>query len=137
MMIKKIVMTSISLMFFTSFLYADFRDLTPVELQKAISKGVQVIDIRRSDEWKNTGVIKTSHKLTFFDSTGKYDVKDWMNKFEKIVKDKNQPFVLVCRSANRSGTVGSFLDKQMKYKNVYQLKGGMRAWMAEDRKTTK
>ncbi len=134
---KKIVMTIIGLMLFASFAYAEFREVTPAKLQEAISKGIKVIDIRRLDEWNNTGIIPTSHKLTFFDSTGSYDKKDWMDKFEKIVKDKNQPFILICRSSHRSGKVGDFLDKQMKYKNVYHLKGGINAWMADNRKTTK
>ena len=134
---KKIFLALIGLMCFVSFSYADFREVTSSKLQESISKGIPVIDIRRLDEWKNTGVVPTSHKLTFFDSSGKFDVKDWMSKFEKIVKDKNQPFILVCRSSHRTGKVGAFLDEQMGYKNVYHLKGGIRSWMADNRKTIK
>jgi len=134
---KRLLILIAALMCFASFSYADLKDVTPQKLQEAISKGVSIIDIRRLDEWNNTGVINTSHKLTFFDSQGNFNIEDWMSKFQKIVKDKNQPFILVCRSANRTGRVGTFLDQQMGYKNVYQLKGGIRAWMAQNRKTTK
>lgn len=133
---KKILKIIIGLMCLSSFLYADFREITPSQLQKAISKGTVVIDIRRLDEWENTGVIPSSHKLTFFDASGKFDTKKWMSNFEKIVKNKNQPFVLVCRSAHRSGKVGNFLDEQMGYKNVYHLKDGIMTWIAQSRKTS-
>ncbi len=128
---------TIGLMCLITFSYADFKEITASKLQASISKGTPIIDIRRLEEWNSTGVIKTSHKIPFFDSSGKYDIKDWMSKFEKIVKDKNQPFILVCRSGNRTGKVGTFLDEQMKYKNVYHLKGGMKNWLAQNRKTIK
>jgi rhodanese-related sulfurtransferase len=134
---QKIVLITIGLMCLITFSYADLKEISAAKLQDSISKGIPIIDIRRLDEWNNTGVIKTSHKLTFFDKYGKYDVNDWMSKFKKIVKDKNQPFILVCRSANRTGKVGTFLDEQMKYKNVYHLKGGIRNWLAQNRKTVK
>mgnify|MGYP000173190186 CR=1 FL=1 len=134
---KKFFILMLGLMCFASFSYAELREVSPEKLQESISKGVAIIDIRRADEWKNTGVIATSNKLTFFDTAGKYDLNDWMDKFQKIVKDKNQPFILVCRSANRTGIVGNFLNEKMEYKNVYHLKGGIKAWMAQKRETIK
>ena len=134
---RNLLLIGIKLVLFASFAYADFREVTPDKLQESISKGIQVIDIRRLDEWEDTGIIPTSHKLTFFDSSGEFNLKDWMSKFEKIVKDKNQPFVLVCRSSGRTGKVGSFLDEQLGYKNVYHLQGGILSWMKQNKKTTK
>lgn len=134
---KKFVLTILGIVFFTSFAYAELREITPMKLQESISKGVAIIDIRRVDEWKDTGVIENSNKLTFFDDVGKYDLNDWMSKFQKIVTDKNQPFILVCRSANRSGIVGAFLNEKLEYKNVYHLKGGMNAWLSQNGKTVK
>jgi len=134
---NRILLIVIGLVCFISFSYADFRGVTSAKLEESISKGIPVIDIRRLDEWNNTGVIPTSHKLTFFDASGKYDVKDWMSKFEKIIKDKNQPFILICRSSHRTGKVGNFLDKELGYKNVYHLKGGINSWMANNKKTVK
>ena len=134
---KKIFTAVLGLIFFTTFAFAELREITPEKLQESITKGVVIVDIRRADEWKSTGVIEGSHKITFFDQAGKYDVNDWLGKFQKLVKDKNQPFVLVCRSANRTGIVGNFLDEKLEYKNIYHLKGGMKAWLADNRKTVK
>jgi hypothetical protein len=62
------------LVFTLSFMYADFRAVNEIKLEEAIKKGVVVIDIRRVDEWQKYGTIKGSHKLTFFDKFGKYDM---------------------------------------------------------------
>jgi len=121
-MLKKILLSSV--LFVTS-VYADFTTLDAQQLQEAMKNGTPVIDIRRPDEWKKYGTIEGSHKIMFFDGAGKPQVEPWMNKFTKIVTDKSQPFILVCAHANRSKVVGRWLDENLGYKNVSELKGGI------------
>ena len=83
------------------------------------------IGIKREEELEDIGIIKRSHKLTFFDKYGNYDLPKWMNKFVKLVKTKETPFVLYCAHANRTKIVGEFLSSKMGYKNVYDLKDGI------------
>lgn len=126
------------LVFSLSFLYADFRAVNEVKLEEAIKKGVVVIDIRRADEWAKYGTIKGSHKLTFFDQFGKYDINKWMTSFTSLVKDKSQAFVLVCAHANRTKVVGKMLSSQLEYKNVYELEGGINyGWIDKGKITVK
>jgi len=99
-----------------------------------IDDNIIMIDIRREEEWKRTGIIKNSHLLTFFDDFGNYDIEKWMNEFEKIVLDKNQTFVLICARANRTRSIGDFLISQG-YKNSAHLFGGMVLWNQELRET--
>jgi len=134
---KKIILSILSMFIFTSFLSADFKTISNENLEAVIKEGIPVIDIRRIDEWSDTGVIPNSHKLTFFDEKGKYDLSKWMAQFEKIVKDKNQKFILVCRSARRTGIVGNFLSQKAGYKNVYHLEGGIISWVKDNKKTVK
>ncbi len=134
---KKIILSILSMFIFTSFLYADFKTISNENLEAAIKEGISVIDIRRLDEWSDTGVVPSSRKLTFFDEKGKYDLSKWMSQFEKIVKNKNQKFILVCRSARRTGIVGDFLSQKAGYKNVYHLEGGIVSWMKDNKKTVK
>ena len=42
-------------------------DLQPRIVEKMINDNIVMIDVRRADEWVNTGVIKNTHLLTFFD----------------------------------------------------------------------
>jgi rhodanese-related sulfurtransferase len=126
------------LVFTLSFMYADFRAVNEIKLEEAIKKGVVVIDIRRVDEWQKYGTIKGSHKLTFFDKFGKYDMNKWMSSFTALVKDKSQPFILVCAHANRSKAVGKMLSSQLSYKNVYELEGGINyGWLDKGKTTVK
>ena len=46
-----------------------------------MKQGVPLIDIRTYSEWQNTGIIKNSKLLTFFDNDGKSDVESWINKW--------------------------------------------------------
>jgi rhodanese-related sulfurtransferase len=121
-----------------SVLMADFKSISTEKLERAIQHGVPVIDIRREDEFKQLGIIKGSYKLTFFDENGNYNVVQWMNKFTKIVKDQNQPFVLVCARANRTKVVGQMLSEQLHYKNVQELEGGItNGWIFKGKQTIK
>lgn len=121
-----------------TFSYADFKALDEKQLQDAIKNGVAVIDIRRPGEWKQFGVIPTSHKITFFDNQGNYDVSKWMNEFSKVVTSRTQPFILVCARANRTKAVGRMLSEQGGFKNVYELDGGiMNGWLRKGLKTEK
>lgn len=108
-------------------------DLPPKSVEFMIKDNIAMIDIRRPDEWKATGVIKNAHKLTFFDEYGNHDIPTWMREFEKIVTSKDEAFVLICAHANRTRVVGDFLIQNHGYKNVAHLAGGMALWLEENR----
>lgn len=132
----KIIIVGILIM--ASDLIAGFTTLTTQQVQEAIKKGVVVIDIRRADEFKRFGIIKGSHKLTFFDEQGKYDINAWMKEFTKIVTSKEQPFILVCAHANRTKGVGELLGIQLGYKYVQELDGGINyGWIDKGLETIK
>jgi rhodanese-related sulfurtransferase len=109
-------------------------DLQPKIVEKMINDNIVMIDVRREDEFKRTGVIRNSHLMTFFDDFGDYDLEDWMANFEKLVPSKNQPFILICAHANRTRTIGNFLVEQG-YKNTAHLYGGIALWLQELRET--
>lgn len=117
---------------------AQMTSLSTTAVQQEIKEGTVLIDIRREDEWNHYGIIEGSHKLTFFDETGDYDFNAWMAEFIKIVKDKDQKFILVCAHANRTKTVGNFLATELRYTNVYELHGGINyGWIDKGLKTVK
>ena len=41
------------------------------QLRTLQAQGIPVYDIRRADEWKQTGIVEGSHKLTFVDDNGR------------------------------------------------------------------
>ncbi len=109
-------------------------NLEPNEVEKLIDEKIIMIDVRRENEFLDTGIIKNSIKLTFFDDFGNYDIENWMNEFQKFVTSKDQKFVLICARANRTKMIGDFLVNQG-YTNVTHLKGGILKWLQEQRET--
>jgi len=133
-MIKKIFLTLV----FSTLLFADFSSMNTKQVQEAIKKGIAVIDIRRVDEWRRFGTIQGSHLITFFNERGGYDGTKWLSEFSKIVKTKDQPFILVCAHANRSHVLGKMLFQQLKYTKVYELEGGINyGWIDKGLSTIK
>lgn len=122
------------LMFLVIFLWAfssshaQVSNIDNAELKQLIAQGVPVIDVRRPEEWKQTGVVEGSHLLTFFDKKGKYDVNKWMTEFSKIA-GQNDDFVLICRTGNRTGTISKFLDGKLNYQKVSNVTKGITQWI--------
>jgi hypothetical protein len=54
----KIKLLTICLFIFTSQVFADVKEVNNEEMISLMKNGVPVIDIRRADEWHDTGVIK-------------------------------------------------------------------------------
>ncbi len=102
-------------------LFAEVKQQYPsIEL---INSKTKIIDIRTSQEWKQTGLLKGAIPITFFDERGNYDVNVFLKKLTTHVKS-GEEFALICRSGNRTGMVSNFLDKELGYK-VINLQGGM------------
>ena len=134
-MIKKILFILITLQ---AFAFADFQSIDAKEMLSLHEKGAAIVDIRTPGEWRETGVIPGTTKIMFFNERGNYDVEKFMGELKKVVKDQNQPIVLVCRTASRTKMVGRFLANDMGYTNTKELAGGiMFGWLNEGKKTVK
>lgn len=111
---------------------AEVIDIGNAELAKLLEKGVLVIDIRTAPEWSQTGIVKGSHLITFFDRYGRYDIPSWLAAVRKII-GPDDPVILICRTGNRTASVSGLLGIREKYKTVYNVKDGIVKWIAEER----
>ena len=116
---------------------AELKGLTADEAQTLMSQGVPLVDIRTPQEWQATGIVPGSHKLMFFDASGQYDAAAWLKSLKTVAPKLDQPIILVCRSGNRSSTVGRMLSDEMGYQHVYHIEKGIRGWAAEGNALTK
>jgi len=103
-------------------------EVNNTELRELVSRNVPIVDIRRAEEWMQTGIVKGSHMLTFFDAKGNYDARGWLAQLATIV-GKEEPFILICRTGRRTGLVSKFLDQQVGFKQVYNVTKGIRFWI--------
>ena len=123
----------IILLIFTLQASAEVKEANNQDIIALMNKGVPIIDIRRADEWQDTGVIEQSNLITFFDKNGDYNIEEWLPRLKKVAKE-GDPVIIICRSGRRSGIVSKFLDEQANYLNVYNASGGILAWISSKNK---
>ena len=117
---------------------AKFTTIDSTVLEKMQAQGIPVIDIRTPGEWQATGIIKGAHKMMFFNEKGQPNMGNWFFELGHLIKDKDQPFIVYCAHANRSRALGNFLDKQLGFKKVFELKDGIEnGWIKAGKPTVK
>lgn len=97
------------------------------KLQELIDQGVPIIDVRLESEWQNTGVIKNSHLLTFFDERGSYDAQAWQDELAKVASP-DEAVILICHSGQRSNVISRWLSEKQGYATVYNVTTGIVTW---------
>ena len=102
-------------------------EFTPQQFIDARENGGVVIDIRREEEWKETGIIKGSQTITAFTKDGKIH-PDFPKKFFDLINDVDVPILLYCRTGNRTGILGKALIDQVGQTNVSHLSDGIVGW---------
>lgn len=110
------------------------KELTTEQLLDAQKSGSVIIDIRSSNEWVETGIIAGAETVTAFSANGNLH-SDFRKKFFSIIKSKDTPIVLYCRSGNRSKRLGDALVNQGNYTNVSHLSKGIIGWQKDGENT--
>ena len=113
---------------FASFVFSDVIEIGNIELKSLLQKKIPLIDIRRKDEWKSTGIVENSILMTFFDKNGKANTNEWLRKLNKIAK-KNDPVILICRTGRRTGIISKFLSEKVGYRLIYDVTDGITDWI--------
>ena len=111
-----------------SFAFSDVIEIGNIELKSLLQKNIPLIDIRRKDEWKSTGIVDNSILMTFFDKNGKTNTNEWLKELNKIA-NKNDPVILICRTGRRTGIISKFLSEKVGYRLIYDVTDGITDWI--------
>ena len=111
-----------------SFAFSDVIEIGNIELKSLLQKKIPLIDIRRKDEWKSTGIVENSILMTFFDKNGKANTNEWLKELNKIA-NKNDPVILICRTGRRTGIISKFLSEKVGYRLIYDVTDGITDWI--------
>ena len=103
-------------------------EATPDALLRAQTDGVVIIDIRREDEWRETGVIEGAETITAFQASGRVD-PDFLDNFRQVAPSPDTPIMLYCRSGSRTTSLGNALIEQLGFTDVTHLSGGITGWL--------
>ena len=108
--------------------FSDVIEIGNIELKSLLQKKIPLIDIRRKDEWKSTGIVENSILMTFFDKNGKANTNEWLKELNKIA-NKNDPVILICRTGRRTGIISKFLSEKLGYRLIYDVTDGITDWI--------
>ena len=118
------------------FAFADIVDVNNQQIQELSKKNIPIVDIRRSSEWDQTGVVPNSILLTFFDKEGNYNYDEWYEKL-RLEIDEGQSIILICRTGRRTQIIAKMMEIK-KFDNViYNAKNGITSWIDEKLITVK
>jgi rhodanese-related sulfurtransferase len=105
-----------------------YAPLDNAALERMVDEGALVVDIRRPEEWRQTGVIEGSYLITAFDEQGRM-TREFPALFGELIAP-DQPVVLICRTGNRTDVLARMLIEQADYQQVYNVTRGITSWMA-------
>lgn len=108
-----------------------YYNISNSQLQTMLEKGLILVDIRRAEEWQQTGIVKGSHTLTFFDKRGNIN-PNFVAEFTALAKP-DQAVALICRTGNRTRAASQAIAQQLGYKQVYNVTTGITGWLREKR----
>jgi len=96
-------------------------------LKDLLAQGIKIVDLRREEEWAETGVIKGSKQLTAFDGSGNF-IRSFPGDLEDF-SGPDEPVILICRTGNRSSVIANLMTEQGGYKTVYNVSDGIVDWI--------
>ena len=118
---KKLTFLTIILVFFTSCINQENKDVTvvsPEEMRSLLElEDVQLVDVRTPEEY-NEGYIAKAQNINFESPTFDDDIT-------KL--DKNKPVLLYCQAGGRSAKCAEKMVKAG-FVKVYDLEGGISKW---------
>jgi rhodanese-related sulfurtransferase len=110
------------------------KELLVDEVEAYFQNGATIIDIRDEYQWKKTGIIPGSYRLTYNDTKKENNEQKWLYTLIRLLKDKNGFFILISSDGEKAKQLSYKLKKDKKFINGLYLKDGMKAWTDADRK---
>ncbi|ANB03244.1 FKBP-type peptidyl-prolyl cis-trans isomerase [Ectothiorhodospira sp. BSL-9] len=112
-----------------------YSNVSNAELEALLESGVTLIDIRRPDEWQQTGVVEGSVLLTAFDEQGRFN-PEFPGEVDRLV-DRDEPFVIICRVGNRTAFLSQAMAEQGGYERVHNVTEGIMGWIESGKSVTR
>lgn len=112
-----------------------YNNLNNEQLKTMLEQNAPIYDIRRQEEWRQTGIIEGSQLLTFVDASGRMTA-DFLSRFTDSV-GKDDPVILICRTGSRTRALASYLVEKRGYTKVYNVRNGITQWIRDERPVTR
>ena len=110
------------------FAFADIVDVSNEQIKELSKINIPIVDVRRSSEWDQTGVVPKSILLTFFDKEGNYNYDEWYEKL-RLEIDEGKPIILICRTGRRTAIIAKMMEIKKFDNIIYNSKSGITSWI--------
>ena len=107
--------------------FADVVNINNEQIKELSKINIPIVDIRRSSEWIQTGVVPNSILLTFFDKNGKYNFDEWYANL-RLKVNEGKPIILICRTGRRTKIIAEMMDRKLD-KTIYNAENGITSWI--------
>ena len=108
-----------------------YTNVDKARLQMMLEQKIPIYDVRRPEEWRQTGVIEGSELLTFVDASGRL-MPGFLGRLTADI-GKHDPVILICRTGSRTATLARYLVEDMGYTQVFNVRHGITRWISDDR----
>jgi len=105
-----------------------YQNIDNAQLKSLLEQGTPLYDVRRPEEWRQTGIVEGSRTLTFVDAAGRLN-PEFLPRFTAEV-DKNAPVVVICRTGSRTSSLARELA-DMGYSRIYNVRDGITRWIGD------
>ncbi len=123
-----------ALVFTFNFAHSKQLEITIEQMVKLLSDDAILIDIRREEEWKETGIIEGSITSTLFNKNGTANLIKFLSDVKKNAT-VDQPILLICRTGRRTKVAAQYMLENTNFKNVFSVNGGITKWRDKGFKT--
>ena len=107
--------------------FAEIVNVNNEQIKELSKNNIPIVDIRRSSEWDQTGVVPNSILLTFFDKKGNYNLDEWYNQL-RLKINEGEPIILICRTGRRTRIIAEMMDKKLD-NVIYNAQDGITSWI--------
>lgn len=104
------------------------------QLQLMLAADTPIYDVRRPEEWIETGIVENSRLLTYTAADGRRKA-DFLEKFTAQI-DRETPVILICDTGGRTRSLARYLADDLGYTQVYNVRYGIMGWISEGRAVT-
>ena len=104
-----------------------YKIISPKKLLSMQKEGLIVVDIRTKDQWRQTGIINKSKKITAFTKEGNFE-SSFLESLQSISNTTSR-IVFVGKNGEISSILANGFVEQLGYKNIYSLSGGIEEWI--------
>ena len=102
-------------------------EIEVAQLKNLLDSNAMVVDIRREEEWKQTGVIFGNILATLFNKDGTANINVFLDDLRESVSP-GQTILLICRTGRRTKVATKFMLSNTEFKEVFSVSGGITEW---------